>query len=249
MESLKRQVLECLDLTRNETEVYLALMRLGSTSAGMVTKECCLHRRNVYDALEKLVQRGLVGFVTRGKTKYFETTDPQRLLGILKEKKKSLELGEKRLQSMIPDLLNSKNLKQTQDVRVFMGREGRKLVFEDIIRTAKENLILGGVPPSKAAENYMKQYNRRRVKCGIRNKMIYNKRHDFIRFLKSLDCTEVRLMPRELDSSVSFNIYNNKVAILFHINEKPFTIIIDNKCVANDFREYFNFIWDISKRA
>lgn len=249
MESLKKQVLEDLGLTRNEIEVYLALMRLGSTSAGMITKECCLHRRNVYDALEKLVQRGLVGYVTKGKTKHFETTDPQRLLDILKEKRASLEIGEKRLQSIMPDLLNSRNNKESQDVKVFMGREGRKLVFQDILRTARENLVLGGVPPSKSAEGYMKQYNRRRAKAGIQNKMIYNKMNYMIDFLKSLDHTEVRLMPRELNSRVSFNIYNNKVAILLHIDDKPLTILIDSGSVANDFREYFNFIWDISRKA
>lgn len=249
MESSKRQILEDIGLTKNEIEVYLALMMLGSASAGVITRESCLHRRNVYDTLEKLVQRGLVSFVTKGKIKHFETTDPQRLLDILKEKRRNLEIGEKRLQAIMPDLLNSKNLKETQEVRIFMGREGRKLLFEDILRTAKENLVLGGVPPSKSSESYMTRYNRRRAKLGIRNKMIYNKRHGYLNFLKTFDSTEIRIMPRELKSRVTFNIYNNKVAILFRIAEKPFTILIENESVTNDFREYFNFIWDISRKA
>ncbi len=249
MESLKKQVLENLGLVRNEVAVYLALMRLGSASAGRITRECCLHRRNVYDSLEKLVQRGLVGYVTKGKTRHFEATNPQRLLDLLREKRKKLEVSERSLESAMPELVTAKQVKENQNVSIFMGKEGRRVVFEDILKTAKENCVLGGHPPSKSAENYTKQYNRRRARAGIQNKMIYNKRHKYIKFLKNLEHTEVRIMPKELNSKVSFNIYDNKVAILFNIDEMPLTILIDNESVANDFREYFNFIWDISKKA
>lgn len=249
MEPLKKQVLENLGLARNEVAVYLALMRLGSASAGEITKESGLHRRNVYDSLEKLIQRGLVGYVKKGKTRHFEATSPRRILDILREKRKKLLVSEKNLESAMPELLTARQMKHNQEVSIFMGMEGRKLLFEDILSNAKENWVLGGYPPSEKSVIYMTRYNRRRAKAGILNRMIYNKRHKYIDFLKSLDHTEVRIMPRELDSTVSFNIYNDKVGILFCMNNRQVTILIENDKVANDFREYFSFIWDISRKA
>jgi HTH-type transcriptional regulator, sugar sensing transcriptional regulator len=249
MEPLKRRALEELGLSKNEIEVFLVLMRLGSSTAGQVTKETGLHRRNTYDALEKLVQKGLVGHVSSNKIRHYETTDPSRILDLIREKRSHIQDTEKGLESLLPELLKMREARGTQDISIFTGKEGRRLIFDDILRNAKENLVLVGVPPSDSSVGYMKRYNRKRASLGILDRMIYNKKHEFIDFLKTLDHTEVRLLPRELKSGVSFNIYGSNVAILFRISGEPMTILIRNGGVANDFREYFNFLWDLSKPA
>ena len=48
------EVLEQIGLSRNESKAYLALLELGSTSAGRVAKKTRLDRANIYDSLEKL---------------------------------------------------------------------------------------------------------------------------------------------------------------------------------------------------
>ena len=246
MHQAMRSALSELGLTKNEIEVYLALSRLGSSTSGMITKESGLHRRNVYDSLEKLSRRGLVSQVKKNNIMHFETANPKRLLESIKEKRKALELNEAMLNKFLPDMLDYRESRYKQDVCVFFGKEGRRILFEDILENAKENLVLGGFAPSAKSQNYMKVYNRARSKRAILNKMIYNKKHKYLDFLKSLDYTEIRLMPKELSSRVSFNIYNNNVAILFKIDENPVTILIKNGKVANDFRQYFSVLWDLS---
>ena len=248
MDNIKRQVLEKLGLSRNEAAVYMALMSLGSATAGQVTKESGLHRRNVYDALEKLVRRGLVGFVNKGKIRHFEATDPHRILDLLREKRQELENEEKRLTSLMKDLVKARESRESQDVSIFFGKEGRRLVFEGILRE-RENCLLGGYGPTSHSINYIKQWHRRRIRAGVRDRMIYNRQHAYIEYLKELDLTEVRLMPKELGSKVSFNIYGNNVGIFFWIDSLPVTILIENHKVANDFREYFNFIWELCRPA
>ena len=63
-----------LGLTLNEAKVYFALLELGSTNAGEIIKKTKLHRNIVYDKLDKLIEKGLVSFVTIKNIKQFEVT-------------------------------------------------------------------------------------------------------------------------------------------------------------------------------
>lgn len=236
-------------LTRNEAKVYLAVLRSGSISAGRIAEESGIHRRNAYDAAEKLAGKGLIGFVLRGKVKCFQITSPQRLLEMARERRKVSEACEKDLESLMPDIMLMNGSREgSQDVCILKGRESRKLVFEDILNS-RENRCLGGHTPSKLSMNYVKQWHRRRVEAGIKDMVIYNRKDPFSGFLRKLKHTEVRLMQRPVDSKTVFNIYDGKVAIFFWINEQPFTIWISNQKVANDFRGYFDFMWEKAKKC
>lgn len=86
----KEKTLNEFGLPKNEVKVYIALLKLGLTSAGQITKVSGVHRRNVYDALERLINKGLVSYVTKEKIKYFEAVNPYFLLNLLeKEKRKT----------------------------------------------------------------------------------------------------------------------------------------------------------------
>ena len=82
--------LENIGLTRNQAEVYLALLKLGSATAQQVIKESGLHRSPVYDALEKLQEQGLVSSVVKDFKQYFQAVSPKKLYSYLEEKKQEL---------------------------------------------------------------------------------------------------------------------------------------------------------------
>jgi len=50
--------LETIGLTRNEVKVYLSLLSIGFTTTGILIKKTGLHGSKVYDALERLSQKG-----------------------------------------------------------------------------------------------------------------------------------------------------------------------------------------------
>ena len=100
-----KESLEQIGLTKNEIKVYLTLLKLGSVSVGMITEASGVHRRNVYDAIERLIKRGLVGHVLKGKIKYFEAANPNCLLNILKEEKDILKNKVKGVNEILPKLL------------------------------------------------------------------------------------------------------------------------------------------------
>ena len=119
---MSTEELEEIGLTRNEAKIYLALIELGSASSSQIIQKTGFHRAIVYDLLEKLSARGLVGYVIQGRKKSFEATNPQRLLDILREK-------EERINSILPRLLELSRFRSKLDVKIYKGREGIKTVF------------------------------------------------------------------------------------------------------------------------
>ena len=72
---MNTKILEEVGLTGNEIKVYLALLELGSVTAGDILKKIELHRGAVYDTLDKLIDKGLVSYfiknnVTSGNTRF-----------------------------------------------------------------------------------------------------------------------------------------------------------------------------------
>src|SRR3989338_647839 len=64
---MEAKILTEIGLTQKESEVYLALVELGSSSASNIIQKTGFHRAVVYDLLERLIEKGLVGHVVKGK--------------------------------------------------------------------------------------------------------------------------------------------------------------------------------------
>ena len=91
------EALQEIGLSKTESKVYLALLELGSALAGKITKKSGINRTNVYDALERLIEKGLVTYIIQANRKVFEPVDPNKLQEILKEKQDKLD-------SLMPEL-------------------------------------------------------------------------------------------------------------------------------------------------
>jgi len=244
---MKKELLKELGLPKNETKIYFTLLRLGSASAGKITKESGIHRRNVYDSIERLMKKGLVGFIVKDKTKHFEAVDPYRFLDMIQEEKEKIERKEKNISSMLSDLLALKNIsKSDKSVIVLTGVKGIKSVLEDVIRTKQENLVLGAHRPPAPIKNYLENFHRKRIRMGIKEKLIFNKNdNERAKKLSKMPHTKIRYLTKDYEGNVSVNIYGDKVAILMWSD--PMAILIESKDIAKSFREYFNLLWNTTK--
>ena len=150
-------------LTIMEEKVYLTLLDLGPSLAGLITRKSGIHRRSVYDALERLIQKGLVGYIVNNNRKYFEATNPERLVDLLREK-------EATVQELLPQLQARYNqTKEKSETLFYRGKNGLKSVFEDHLATAKEILIISASSLAKEVlEYYFHSYNKRRIQKKIK---------------------------------------------------------------------------------
>lgn len=233
-------------LTRVESSVYITLIDLGPSLAGQICKKSGIHRRTVYDALDRLAEKGLISYIVKNNRKYFESANPNRLLDLEKEK-------EEQIRAELPSLMEIFSKTKTKEETLFYkGKDGLKTAFEDQIislegkasGTGKEILVLGA--SSEAGEIlqfYFKWYNKKRQAKKIH-----------IKFIASIESkgkiqaplSEIRYLPETGPTAI--NIYADKVAIILWSKEKPLAIIIKNKEIASSYRLFFEHMWKTARR-
>ena len=66
---MNTEYLEELGLTNAEAKIYIALLELGSSQAGKITEKTGIHRRTVYDAIERLIEKGLISYIKQNNNR------------------------------------------------------------------------------------------------------------------------------------------------------------------------------------
>jgi len=233
--------LEEAGLTTTEAKIYIMLLEQGASLAGTISRNTGIHRRSVYDAIERLIEKGLVSYIKTNNRKHFEAADPGRLLEIMKEK-------ESNIRTIIPELELKKNLsKEKKETLFFRGRLALKTLFDDQIKTGKEILIFGAaVQAPDILKYYFPHFDKARVKKKINVKIIFDESARGNEYVKKIPLAQVRFVPKEYASPAATNIYGDNIAIV-HWSENPMAVLIREKGIADGYRNYFKLMWKIAK--
>ncbi len=136
-------MLQEMGLSKSEAKVYLALLDLGASLAGDITKEAKINRSNCYDALERLIEKGLVSYIIKSNRKYFQAETPQKLVELLKEEQEKIKSKQQTLQEALPQLFEKREISHEKpEATVYKGKKGIQSIFEEILRH-KEYRALG----------------------------------------------------------------------------------------------------------
>ena len=240
------EVLGRLGLSTNEAKVYIALLRLGTAAVTEITKKSGVYRSNVYDALEKLMERGLVATVTKSNKKYFEVAHPNALYGILKIK-------EEELKGVMPGFLAEYNeKKEKQDIYLFKGGHGVKTVLQDMNQHKSYDAFGISSNLAKVVPHYFPHWIRERVRKKRFGRMIKTKgdplRTPHLIGLKGhKKLWHVKELPPRFYTPAATFIYGNKVAIILEKASNPVAVLIENKEIADGYRKQFNALWQIAE--
>ena len=234
-------ILQDFGLTKSESKVYLTLLRMRSGLAGEITGKTGLHRRNVYDALERLEQKGLVGFIIQNKRKYFQVKEPERFLEILENKKIDFE-------KILPKLKSRyETAEAKQEVMILKGKNGLKTAFDDQIRVGKTIYVYGASKKyNSVLKYYSYQHRKKRLKKKINVKIIFNESARGSERTK-MPLAEVRFLPEKFEEVTDTIVYGNKTE-LFIWTEDPFVIMIESKELADSYRRFFNLLWITARK-
>lgn len=236
--------LKSAGLTENESKVYLSLLEMGPSQAGIITRKTGLHRRVVYDTIEMLIKKGLIGYIKKNNIKLFQASNPNRILEIIQEKEESI-------QSIMPEMLNFfSSTKEKEETNFYKGKEGLKTVFEDQINEGKEILIIGASTLAyQILDIYFHWFDKKRIQNKIKTKIIFNKQDKIEKEQKNkkIPLSEIRYLPEKYSAPFAVNIYGEKIAIILWSKENPFAIVIKNKQIAEGYRKHFELMWKSSK--
>ncbi len=232
------KVLEKMGFSPNEVKVYLVLNDNGSSKAGTVAKLAGMDRSSCYNALRSLQDKGVVSYVLIGKVKWFQADDPKQLLEYLR-------VQEEDIKEVLPALQERyKAVKVKGQVRLFKGIKGVKAVFQDIIRTGKDNCVFGNESQlEERIPDYQPQFVRQLKENNIFVKELVREG----RGTKTSNPKATRYVPKAIESPVVTNIYGDKIALIIW-TDIPEAIIIENAAAAKAYRNYFEFMWENAKK-
>lgn len=239
---MDKEILKRVGMTSNEIDIYLSLLSSKEQSVNEISSKTGLHRRVVYDAVERLVEKGFVSFVMKDK-KIYQPLPPERITDYLDGIKDEVT-------SILPQL---KTLflheKEEMNVEVIKGKRVLRRIMLDIFHTIKEEdgvLLVMGVEEETYLdfdEIAIKQHIARFRKNKLKEKLLARKG---TKFFYEGNQSEYRLISENLFNPNPTHIYGDKIAIVIWGNP-AYGIIITNKQVADVNRKYFNALWDMAE--
>ena len=240
------ETLEEFGLSEAEAKVYLALIETGSTLAGAIIKRTGLHRGTTYQILQRLKEKGMVSSIIKGKKQYFEPTNPEFLLNILKEK-------QEKFKEILPKLkAKLEESKEKQEVIVYSGIKGIRSVMdkmlEEIPRGEYYDFGVSGLFKDVMGP-YWDTWQKRKRKLKIKSYVIFNEeiKRKNPELLKNY-FGEARFHPKEYSSITDTIIYKDTVILFIWTAKPPIAVVIRNKDNANSYKNQFNLMWKYSKR-
>ena len=75
---INTEILEEIGLTKSEIKVYLALLKLGSSTKKSIVKESGITHSKLYEITDKLINKGLVSYVRKNKVLHFSAAPPEQ---------------------------------------------------------------------------------------------------------------------------------------------------------------------------
>jgi len=243
------KVLEELGLSKLESQLYLKLLKIGPSSAGNLAKELNIQRSTAYYLLENLKKKNFIFVISKEKNKLFQATDPN----IFEEHSYNTYL---KIKELVPNLLTIKafSKKENEEISIFTGYAGLKTAYEQMLIESEDGdefLVLGARGGEDIASKTYKLFyiifNKKRIEKNITQRIImnYELKDKIGKYYETLEKTEVKYLKQK--TYVPIVIFPNAVAIL-QWKEEPSLLLLRGKLYVDSFRQYFNSMWEITKK-
>lgn len=238
------ELLRDIGLSKGEEAVYEALLDLGQASVTKIHEKVGIERRNIYDIINKLIERGLATYITENKKRYFWLTHPNKIIAYLEEEQQELEQTKQEVIQQLPKLVQ-RFAQQQLDIRaeVYRGTEGIKSVFEDMLNYREGFFIGGGGYIANKLPFYWKHYNKRRLKRKV---IWYNLGREEIRghHITKEPLMHTKFLPKEFSGNpAAIFIYGDKTANVLW-GKAFFAFVIESEELAQNYKRYHKYLWE-----
>lgn len=244
--------LERIGLTKSEIKVYLALLKLGQTTAGHIVDEARVTRSKIYDILERLKNKGLVSHITKESTKYFSAANPNNIMEYLNQKEEEIKNEKDSIKEILPELLLQQTLaKEKKIAEIFIGIKGMQNAFNVLVNEFDPNETYyafgaGTGENIKQIQIFFSKLHLKRIEKKVKSKIIFNESsRGLFQSQEKSKLVEVKYLIHSTPTAI--NIYKD-YTIMAILNKEPITFLIKNNETADSFKEYFKVMWGIAKK-
>ncbi|MBP7708742.1 hypothetical protein KA107_03575 [Candidatus Pacearchaeota archaeon] len=239
--------LEKIGLTGGEIEVYLALLELGLSSTGKITRIAGISSSKVYEVLQRLINKGLASYVVQNGIKHYSATPAVRLMDLLDGKKAEIDSVKEEIDKFLPELELKRQKQTSAEAIVYRGKQGPLIALQETLDVAKtgEEILGFGTDEDDYLIHYpaqLKAYIKEQLKYKVKVRLIFGEG-----FKSPNSGASIRYLTKGLTAPIRTMIYGEKVAIV-DFNTPFTTIIIEKKEVAESYRKHFDLLWKIAKK-
>jgi len=248
--------LQTIGLREDETKTFLFLLENPFQTAGNIAKKTGLSRPSLYGYLKNLQEKGLVMQSQKDGIKVFSTTSQEKINIIFDEYLKEITNAKNAVEEAFTEIQKGNKPSSTPRLQLFEGKKEMQHITRDLL--LYRNIKAKSYWPIKLmlevlGEDFFKEFNKQRVKNNIHIDAIWPekqtidmKKYPFMgtggSFLR-----EIRVAPKEIDFSMGYWIYEDKVSFVSSQKDN-FGFIIESKEFADMLASQFNVMWNLSKK-
>lgn len=249
-------ILYSLGLDREEVTIYSLLLETGPITAGILSKKAGMPRSSLYGLLQRLSELGLVIESLKSGVKVFSAENPDKISLLFDERIESLKQHQLDYQKLLPDLRTKNPSKLVNPkLQLFEGEDGLKNVLKDML--LYYDMETQAFWPIKLmvevlSPDFFRYLNKERIKNNLYTRAIWPANqivdiadHPYLGSGEEFK-REVRVAPKDIDFSMGYWIYGNKVAFLSSRKES-FGFIIESSELVEMLKAQFNVMWELSK--
>ena len=242
------EIFEEIGLSPSEAKIYEILLASKEIGASDISLKAKVHRRNVYDALNRLVDKGLVFRIFQKGENQFRAVAPDKLAEILQEK-------DDKLSGILPQLRKIYNHEPIKEAAyIYKGREGYKNYLQDMARVSEDTYFLGakGLWFTPGIEKqYLKDYQANMKRKNKKYFTLYDPRvpNKLPQALKDVG-GEYKILPKQYSTPGVTDIFGDYVVTFTSLDIGNFgddgtIFVMIHPELAQTYRTWFKFIWDL----
>jgi len=225
-------------LTEGEAKVYLALSELGSSTVGPIVKESRVAYSNIYDILNRLIEKGLVSFIIKQKTKYFQAATPSNLIEYLDNKEKAIVDQREQLKKILPDIENLQGFKSRQEAEIFVGKKGLRTAYEKMVKNSdkSDEILYFYLHQEEHSEESDLFYNSiQGISKKAKMRGIANKEYKKSWFAKKAKFLNLKFVDFPIPGNIDIS---NNMVMFVSWKPSPIGVLIHSKSIADNLRKH-----------
>lgn len=240
-----------IGLTKSEAQIYLAIIELGKTNISSIAKATSINRRNIYDSISTLLDKGLIFQIVGEKEGVYAGVEPEKLIELIQSKEIALD-------KIMPEL---DNIYQTERVKeeavVYKGVDGFKSYLQDILNEGQDVYCLGakGGWSYEGLGDFADWFEAERIRKKIKVFNLFDQSmKEKITTQKPMYnmLSEQRFLQKEYSTNSAVDVFGDQVVTFTGLAPEKFDddvtlFVMLSKDLAESWRTWFKFLWDNSQ--
>lgn len=236
-----------------EARIYLYLVNKPPKSILQIAKDLNLPRTSVYDTSARLVERGLLQKMIKGKSQMLQANSLKVLQEYVDKEKSRVDDLQKQL-STLEDCVEQTETSATQnEARYYRGVQAFKQMIWNTLKAEKETIGYSQFGRFEAAgDAFYEKKIQDFIQRGLKDRVIASSMPDTIDYLMNGPYSkyrhqyqEVRVMtPGLFHIAGDTTIYNNVFSVTYWKQGEVIGVEIENSELVQTQRSIFEYLWE-----